>query len=44
VLARLHERSQGRTLAVNRELILANARLAGELAVALAVVGGLGEP
>jgi pseudouridine-5'-phosphate glycosidase len=36
VLARLHERSGGRTLAVNRELILANARLAGELAVALA--------
>jgi pseudouridine-5'-phosphate glycosidase len=36
VLSRLHERSGGRTLAVNRELILANARLAGELAVALA--------
>jgi pseudouridylate synthase len=36
VLARLHERSGERTLAVNRELILANARLAGEVAVALA--------
>jgi pseudouridylate synthase len=35
VLAKLHERSGGRTLAVNRKLILANARLAGELAVAL---------
>jgi pseudouridine-5'-phosphate glycosidase len=43
VLARLHEHSQGRTLALNRELILANARLAGELAVALALVGGLAE-
>ena len=38
VLARLHEHSRGRTLAVNRELVLANARLAGELAVALAAV------
>ncbi len=36
VLGRLHERSDGRTLAVNRDLIVANARLAGELAVALA--------
>jgi pseudouridine-5'-phosphate glycosidase len=36
VLARLHERSGGRTLAVNRDLIVANARLAGELAVELA--------
>ena len=36
VLGRLHERSGGRTLAVNRDLIVANARLAGELAVALA--------
>jgi pseudouridine-5'-phosphate glycosidase len=36
VLGHLHERSGGRTLAVNRDLIVANARLAGELAVALA--------
>ncbi len=34
VLARLHERSEGRTLAVNRELIAANAGLAAEVAVA----------
>jgi pseudouridylate synthase len=34
VLARLHERSDGRTLAVNRELAAANAQLAAELAVA----------
>jgi len=34
VLARLHERSDGRTLAVNRELIVANAGLAAEVAVA----------
>jgi pseudouridine-5'-phosphate glycosidase len=34
VLARLHERSGGRTLAVNRDLIAANAGLAGEVAVA----------
>ena len=36
VLARLHERSGGRTLAVNRALAAANAGLAGELAVAAA--------
>lgn len=36
VLARLHERSGGRTLAVNRELAAANAQLAAELAVAAA--------
>jgi pseudouridylate synthase len=36
VLARLHERSGGRTLAVNRALIVANARLAAEVAVAFA--------
>jgi pseudouridylate synthase len=36
VLARLHERSDGRTLRANRELIVGNALLAGELAVALA--------
>jgi pseudouridylate synthase len=34
VLAFLHERSGGRTLAVNRELIAANAALAAEVAVA----------
>jgi pseudouridine-5'-phosphate glycosidase len=36
VLAFLHERSGGRTLAVNRELIVANAGLAAEVAVAAA--------
>lgn len=36
VLGYLHEHSDGRTLAVNRELIVANAGLAGELAMALA--------
>jgi pseudouridylate synthase len=36
VLAFLHEQSGGRTLAVNRELIVANAGLAGEVAVAAA--------
>jgi pseudouridine-5'-phosphate glycosidase len=36
VLARLHERSEGRTLRANRDLIVENAALAGELAVALA--------
>jgi pseudouridine-5'-phosphate glycosidase len=35
VLARLHERSGGATLAANRDLIVANAQLAGEIAVAL---------
>ena len=35
VLARLHERSGGRTLQANRALIVGNAALAGELAVAL---------
>jgi pseudouridine-5'-phosphate glycosidase len=35
VLSYLHEQSGGRTLAVNRELIVANARLAAEIAVAL---------
>ena len=34
VLAFLHERSEGRTLAVNRDLIAANAGLAAEVAVA----------
>jgi pseudouridine-5'-phosphate glycosidase len=36
VLARLHEESGGRTLAVNRELAAANAQLAAEIAVAQA--------
>jgi pseudouridine-5'-phosphate glycosidase len=35
VLAFLHERSEGRTLAANRELIVANAGLAAEVAMAL---------
>ena len=34
VLASLHERSEGRTRAVNRALVVANARLAAEVAVA----------
>jgi pseudouridylate synthase len=34
VLGRIHERSGGRTREVNRALIVANARLAGEVAVA----------
>ena len=38
VLARLHERSGGRTLAVNRDLIAANAALAAEIAVEFAAV------
>jgi len=36
VLGYLHERSGGRTLRANRALIVQNARLAGEIAVALA--------
>jgi pseudouridylate synthase len=36
VLARLHERSGGRTREVNRALAVSNARLAGELSVAFA--------
>jgi pseudouridine-5'-phosphate glycosidase len=36
VLAVLHERSGGRTLEVNRELAVANARLAGDVSVAFA--------
>jgi pseudouridine-5'-phosphate glycosidase len=35
VLAFLHERSEGRTLAANRELIVANAGLAAEVAMSL---------
>ncbi|MGH3134948.1 MAG: pseudouridine-5'-phosphate glycosidase [Gaiellaceae bacterium] len=38
VLARLHERSGGRTREVNRKLAVANARLAGEVAVAFAAL------
>jgi pseudouridine-5'-phosphate glycosidase len=38
VLAFLHERSGGRTLEVNRELIVDNARLAAEVAVAFAAL------
>jgi pseudouridylate synthase len=38
VLARLHARSSGRTLEVNRALIVANARLAAEVAVAFAAL------
>jgi pseudouridylate synthase len=36
VLQFLHERSEGRTLRANRDLVVQNARLAGEIAVALA--------
>lgn len=39
LLARLAERTGGRTLAANRELIVGNARLGGEVAVALAGLG-----
>ena len=42
VLARLHERSGGRTLRANRELIVGNAALAGEVAVALSAHVGRG--
>jgi pseudouridylate synthase len=38
VLALLHQRSEGRTLEVNRALIVANARLAAEVAVAFAAL------
>jgi pseudouridylate synthase len=38
VLARLHQRSGGRTLEVNRRLAVANARLAGEVSVAFAAL------
>jgi pseudouridine-5'-phosphate glycosidase len=40
VLAFLHERSRGETLRVNRELVLANAGLAAEVAVAYARMAG----
>ena len=39
VLAFLHERSGGETLRVNRDLIVDNAGLAGEIAVAFAALG-----
>jgi pseudouridine-5'-phosphate glycosidase len=39
VLSFLHEASDGRTLHVNRELVLANAQLAAEIAVAYAGEG-----
>ena len=38
VLARLHERSGGRTREVNRTLAVANARLAGDVSVAFAAL------
>ena len=38
VLARLHERSGGRTLEVNRALAVANARLAGDVSIAFAAL------
>ena len=38
VLSYLHRESGGRTLAANRELIAANARLAAEVAVAYAAL------
>jgi pseudouridine-5'-phosphate glycosidase len=38
VLAFLHERSGGRTRDVNRKLIVANARLAADVAVAFAAL------
>jgi pseudouridine-5'-phosphate glycosidase len=38
VLTQLHEQSGGRTLAANRELVAANARLAAEVAVAYAKI------
>jgi pseudouridine-5'-phosphate glycosidase len=44
VLAFLHERSGGRTLAANRALIAENAQLAAEVAAAAAVSGGAGAP
>jgi pseudouridine-5'-phosphate glycosidase len=40
VLGRLHERSGGRTLRVNRELVVANAGIAAEIAVAYARMAG----
>jgi pseudouridine-5'-phosphate glycosidase len=38
VLARLHERSGGRTLEVNHALAVANARIAAEVSVAFAAL------
>jgi pseudouridine-5'-phosphate glycosidase len=39
VLAFLHERSGGETIEANKKLVVANARLAAEVAVALAELG-----
>jgi pseudouridine-5'-phosphate glycosidase len=39
VLSYLHDRSGGRTLEVNRELVVANAQLAAKTAVAFAAAG-----
>jgi pseudouridine-5'-phosphate glycosidase len=41
VLSYLHRESEGRTLRANRELIVGNARLAGEIA---GVPGSLSQP
>jgi len=38
VLSFLHERSGGRTLEVNRELVVANAGLAAKVAVAFSTI------
>jgi pseudouridine-5'-phosphate glycosidase len=38
VLAYLHEHSGGRTLEVNRQLIVSNARLAADVSVAFAAL------
>ncbi len=40
VLSRLHERSGGRTLRANRDLVLANATLAAEIALEIAAREG----
>jgi pseudouridine-5'-phosphate glycosidase len=40
VLSFLHERSEGRTLAANRDLVVANAALAAEVATALPPAAG----
>lgn len=40
LLAHFHERTEGRSLAANIALVLSNARLAGQIAVAVAGTGG----
>jgi pseudouridine-5'-phosphate glycosidase len=40
VLAHLHSESAGRTEAANKALVAQNARLAGDVAVALAAAAG----